>query len=95
MTKTIDAQIIHAKRMTENAAYRAAYDELEEEFALVNSMIEARVRSKLSQAEVAKRMGTTESAVSSARIGRGKPSTRTLERSPKPLGTAADTFEPS
>jgi DNA-binding XRE family transcriptional regulator len=96
MTKTIDARIIHAKRMTENAAYRAAYDELEEEFALVNSMIEARVRSKLSQAEVAKRMGTTESAVSRLESGRGKPSTRTLERYAEAVGHRLRiTFEPS
>ncbi|ATQ69733.1 MULTISPECIES: helix-turn-helix domain-containing protein [Methylosinus] len=96
MTKTIDARIIHAKRMAEDEAYRAAYDALEEEFALVNSMIEARARSKLSQAEVAKRMGTTESAVSRLESGRGKPSTRTLERYAEAVGHRLRiTFEPS
>ena len=85
-TKLIDARDIHAKEMARDPAYRAAYEGLEEEFALVNSMIKARARAELSQAEVAKRMGTTESAVSRLESGRGKPSTRTLERYAKAVG---------
>ena len=38
------------------------------------------MRSRLFQAEFARRMGTTESAVSRLENGRVKPSTRTLER---------------
>jgi len=47
---------------------------------LVDALIQARTRAHLSQAEVASRMGTTESAVSRLESGRVKPSTRTLER---------------
>ncbi len=79
-TKTIKAKDIHAKEMAENPDYRKAYDALEGEFALVNALIRARTRAHLSQAEVASRMGTTESAVSRLESGRVKPSTRTLER---------------
>jgi DNA-binding transcriptional regulator YiaG len=86
MTKTIDARIFHERHMAEDPQYRVAYDALAEEFALVNSMIEARKRAKLSQAEVAVRMGTTESAVSRLESGRTKPSTRTLERYAKAVG---------
>ena len=50
------------------------------EFALVDALIKARTHAHLSQAEVASRMGTTESAVSRLESGRVKPSTRTLER---------------
>ena len=78
--KTIKAEDIHAKHMAEDAAYREAYDALEGEFALVTELIQARTRAHLSQAEVASRMGTTESAVSRLESGRVKPSTRTLER---------------
>lgn len=96
MTKTIDARVIHDKHMAESPAYRAAYDALEEEFALVNGMIQARARADLSQAEVAKRMGTTESAISRLESGRSKPSTRTLERYAKAVGHRLRiTFEPS
>lgn len=85
-TKLIDARDIHAKELARDPAYRAAYEGLEGEFALVNSMIRARARAALSQAEVAKRMGTTESVVSRLESGRGKPSTRTLERYAKAVG---------
>ena len=49
-------------------------------------MIRARARVALSQAEVAKRVGTTEGAVSRLESERGKPSTRTLERYAKAVG---------
>jgi len=78
--KTVKAGEIHARRMKESAEYRAAYEDLEGEFELVSALIEARTRANLSQAEVASRMGTTESAVSRLESGRVKPSTRTLER---------------
>jgi ribosome-binding protein aMBF1 (putative translation factor) len=78
--KTVDARELHAKDMAENPGYRAAYEALEEEFALIEAMMDARKRSRLSQAEIASRMGTTESAVSRLESGRVKPSTRTLER---------------
>jgi ribosome-binding protein aMBF1 (putative translation factor) len=83
---TIKAEDIHAMRMAEDASYRDAYDALEEEFVLVNCLIRARTRAHLSQAEVASRMGTTESVVSRLESGRVKPSTRTLERYAKATG---------
>jgi ribosome-binding protein aMBF1 (putative translation factor) len=78
--KTIKARDIHAREMVEDAEYREAYEALEAEFTLVDALIRARTRAHLSQAEVASRMGTTESAVSRLESGRVKPSTRTLER---------------
>jgi ribosome-binding protein aMBF1 (putative translation factor) len=78
--KTLKAKDIHAQEMAEDAAYREAYDALAGEFALVDALLQARRRAELSQAEVADRMGTTESVVSRLESGRVKPSTRTLER---------------
>jgi len=75
MTKTVNAKAIHDKRMAGSLEYRAAYDALDEEFALIESMIQARARAHLTQAEVAARMGTTESAVSRLESGGSKPST--------------------
>jgi transcriptional regulator with XRE-family HTH domain len=71
---------IHAADMATDPAYREAYEALADEFALVTALIEARSRAKLTQAELASRMGTTESAISRLESGRTKPSTRTLER---------------
>lgn len=84
--KTIKATDLHAKRMKREPAYRRAYDALEGEFALINALIRARTHARLSQAEVASRMGTTESAVSRLESGRVKPSTRTLERYARATG---------
>jgi len=84
--KTINAKDLHAKDMVESREYREAYEALDEEFALIDSLIRARTHAHLSQAEVATRMGTTESAVSRLESGRTKPSTRTLERYAKATG---------
>lgn len=56
------------------------YDALEEEFARAQLVIGARVHADLSQAELAERMGTSQSAIARLESGRVKPSTRTLEK---------------
>jgi ribosome-binding protein aMBF1 (putative translation factor) len=64
----------------EDPAYRAAYDALHEEFTLASELIGARVRAGLSQAELATRMNTSQSAIARLESGRTRPSVRTLER---------------
>jgi ribosome-binding protein aMBF1 (putative translation factor) len=92
--KLIPVTEVHRK-WSASPGYRAAYDALEEEFALVASVIEARTRSKLTQAEIAKRMGTTQAVVARLESGRSMPSTRTLERFAKATGSRLKiTFEP-
>lgn len=61
-------------------AYLAAYDALEEEFALAEAMMKARAQAQMTQEEVAKAMGTTQAVVARLESGRFMPSTRTLER---------------
>jgi len=60
--------------------YEEAYNALEEEFALVAAMIEARARAGHTQQHMAERMHTTQAVVARLESGRVKPSTRTLER---------------
>lgn len=92
--KMIPAADLHRKWMND-PAYRTAYAALEEEFALVSSVIEARTRAKLTQAQLAKKMGTTQAVVARLESGRSMPSTRTLERFAKATGTKLRiTFEP-
>ena len=50
------------------------------EFELSRSLIEARTRAKLTQAELARRMNTTQSVVARLESGRTRPSIRTLEK---------------
>ena len=61
-------------------AYRQAYDALEEEFTLAAALIEARSGADISQAEIARRMGTSQPAVARLEGGHGNPSLDTLRR---------------
>ncbi len=54
--------------------------ELEIEWLLSLEVAAARARSGLTQAQIAERMGTTQSAVARLESGRAKPSLRTLEK---------------
>lgn len=67
---------------------RKAYDDLDEEFAFLDEVLKARAEAGLTQAEVAARIGTTQSAV--ARLesaeSRHSPSIATLQRYAKALG---------
>lgn len=67
-------------RWRQDPEYVKAYDALEEEFARAQMVIGARAHANLSQAELAERMGTSQSAIARLESGRVKPSTRTLER---------------
>ncbi|MBI5193856.1 MAG: helix-turn-helix transcriptional regulator [Nitrospirae bacterium] len=60
-----------------NPEFKKAWDDLEPEFELLGSMIKARERKKISQAELAKRLGTKQSAIS--RLERGAFSKATVE----------------
>ena len=68
------------KRLMKDPEYRKEYDALEEEFALIAAVAKARARAGLSQAQLAKRMKTTQSTVARLESGRNLPSTRTLKR---------------
>lgn len=63
------------------------YDALEEEFALARALIKARAEADLTLEEVAQRMGTTQSAVARLESGRSRPSTATLAKFAKAMGT--------
>ena len=74
---------------------RREYDALEEEFALIAEVAKARARAGLSQAELARRMKTTQSTIARLESGRGRPSTRTLDRFAKATGHRLKiSFEP-
>ena len=83
------------KAWMKDSDYRREYHLLEEEFALAAAVAKARRRAGLSQAEIARRMKTTQSTIARLESGRGKPSTRTLNRFAKATGHRLKiSFEP-
>lgn len=70
--------------------FKAGYDALEEEFALLDEVIKARRRAGLTQAEIAARMGTKTPAVARIEAGGGSkrhsPSIATLRRYAEAVG---------
>ena len=90
-----DVRSLHRK-WSGDPDYRRAYDDLDLEFSLARSLIEARVGAGLTQAQLAERMETTQSVVARLESGRGRPSTRTLETFARSTGTRLRiSFEPA
>lgn len=77
--KFIPASVLFAE-WRKDPEFMKEYDALEEEFALASQIIGARAHANLSQAELAERMNTSQSAIARLESGRFRPSTRTLEK---------------
>jgi transcriptional regulator with XRE-family HTH domain len=75
-------------RALKRADVRAEYDQLNEEFALFDEFLKARAAAGITQAEVAERIGTTQSAIARLESGSGKhsPSLATLRKYAHALG---------
>ena len=83
MTKLKDLK----KRLMEDPEFREAYALADDEFALIEALVRARAAAKLTQAELAERLGTTQSAVARLEGGRVSPSFATLRRYAEATGT--------
>ena len=68
------------KELLKDEEFRAAFVQLEDEFALAAQLIEARKKAHMTQAEVACRMETTQSVVARLESGQPLPSLRSLKR---------------
>ena len=76
-------------KLLKNPDTQREYDALAEEFELAREMITARNRAGLTQADVAERMGTTQSAIARIESGRRQPSMRTVQRYAQAIGCKA------
>src|SRR5580698_3279136 len=84
-----------AKKWMKDPAFRAAYDALEDEFALAAALIKARGDADMTQEQVAAAMGTSQAAIARLESGRVRPTTRTLEQFAKATHTRLRiSFEP-
>lgn len=84
--KTIAAKESFAK-WRNDPAYVAAFEALDDEFALATQIIGARAKAGLSQAELAQRMETSQSTIARLESGRAQPSVRTLAKLAAATGT--------
>jgi DNA-binding XRE family transcriptional regulator len=74
-------------RLLANPRVKAEYDALTPEFEIAAELLRARLRAGLSQAELAARMGTSQSTIARLENGQTLPSTKTLLRYAKATGS--------
>jgi len=82
MTKLADLK----KKLMKDEGFRREYEKLDEEFALFESLLKARARANMSQADVAQKLNTTQSAIARLENGGTYPSVRTLRRYAEAVG---------
>ena len=68
------------RRWSKDTDHKVAHDALAEEFDLARTLIEARTAAGLSQAQLARRMKTSQSYIARIEGGKVRPSTDALER---------------
>jgi ribosome-binding protein aMBF1 (putative translation factor) len=76
-----------AAKWLKDPAVKAEYDRLAPEFEFSAELLRARLRAGLSQAELAARMGTSQSAIARLESGQTLPSTKTLLRFAEATGS--------
>lgn len=77
------------QKMLQDPATKAEYDALEQEFDTARELIAARARAGITQAELAQRMGTTQSAIARLESGKRTPSIDTVQRYARAVGARA------
>ena len=70
----------HREMLVGDPEYAQAFADMEEEFQLVRELIRARIKSGLTQKQLAEKMGTTQSSVARLESGSSLPSLRSLKK---------------
>ena len=76
-------------RVLANLEVRKEYDVMADEFGMVRELIAVRARMGLTQADVAQRMGTTQSVIARLESGKRAPSLRSVQRYAQAIGLRA------
>lgn len=74
------------RKLLRNKRVKRAYDELEPEYAFIEQIIEKRLKKGLTQAALAKKIGTKQSAISRLEQGTYNPSYEFLRKVSQALG---------
>lgn len=69
-----------------NAEFKKAYDALAPKYALISAMLDARNKKGMTQTEIAKRAGTTQSAIARFESGRTNPTLDFASRLSRAIG---------
>ena len=84
--RLISAEDLHNKWMMD-PEYRREYEKLEPEFQIARQMIEARIKRKMSQEELARKAKTGQAVISRLEGMNAKPSISLLRRIARALNT--------
>ncbi len=68
------------RELLKDAKVKAAYDLLEPRYSLIRQVLDARIKKNMSQKEVARKMGTKQSAIARFESGNTNPTLSFLER---------------
>lgn len=71
---------IWEKQALKKPQFRAAYDALQPEFALIEAVVKARKERGLTQKTLAKRIGSKQSVISRLEIGKANPTVSFLKK---------------
>lgn len=75
------------KELLKDPEVRKEYERLKPRYALISQLIEARMKKGLTQAQLAKKMGTKQSAIARVEGGNANPSIAFLEKLAQALGS--------
>ena len=75
------------KRLMNDPKFKQEYAKADADYVIIEALIRARAVAKLSQAEVAARIGTTQSAIARLEAGNVAPTLSTLRRYAEATGT--------
>lgn len=73
------------KRLLKDSEVRKAYQDIEPEFALAQAIIERRIAKGMTQAALARKIGTKQSAIARLESGSTNPTLKGLEKIAKAL----------
>jgi len=74
------------RQMFARPDFKAAYDALGPKYALINAMLDARNKRGMTQKEIARRAGTTQSAIARFESGRSNPTLEFASRLSSAVG---------
>jgi ribosome-binding protein aMBF1 (putative translation factor) len=74
------------KEWLKNPKFRKAYEDLQPEYAIIHAIIKKRIASKMSQKDLAKKLGTKQSAISRLESGNYNPTLSFLKKLSTTLG---------
>lgn len=78
---------IYKQKLLKNPEFKRLYEESQPEFEIAKAVIRARIKNKMTQKELAKKMNTTQSVISRVEQGRTSPSIALLKRLAAALNT--------